>query len=180
MGGQTPLMQRPGQEIRLEREVVLPLEVQRTCMANPGLVTKVVEAVRSAVEISFDHPDTKMRVLTADEAKRRMEICLATLELAHAEQGYSLHQLCSVLAQLLIDVLRQANEADAVLTEKQDQGRYATGLDDMETEGLRVVRHGPDPAELLPDPEMTADEEEDLSGDLAEDFVPEEDDSEDE
>jgi hypothetical protein len=117
--------------------------------------------VRKAVEVSFAHQQTKMRVITGNEVTRRAEICMQIFEQAHAEQGYSILQMVDALPTILVDVLMRAQKGNELLDREHQQGRWTTGNGEAETESLceldgiidrRVAQGDPDdPDEELPE-----------------------------
>ena len=140
---------------QLEGHLVLGPEMSAAITANPHLLEPLMQALRTAVQWSFDHPETKMRCISGSEIQRRGEICISILEQAYAEQGFSLNQLKDALPALLVDVLMMSQEGNDLLEDEHQQGRWTAEGD------------------ARPDVEMTQEEAATLEGDLTEGIDPE-------
>jgi hypothetical protein len=154
---------------QLRASINLPPEIQAAVDVNPHLFDPMMQIVSAAVQISFGHHMTKMRVITAVEIADRAHICLNIIEQAHAEQGFTLTQLKDILPQLLIDVLCQAKDGNVLIEEQHQKGRWATGGDHPETELLKLEH-----AATIPDTRGDPEEfdEDEVDGDLTEGVEP--------
>jgi hypothetical protein len=162
----------PEQHAKLMTAIVLPREIQAAVVANPHLLQPLIDAVRRAVEVSFAHQQTKMNVITGNEVTRRGEICMQVMEMAYAEQNYSILQMVDALPSILIDVLMRNQRGNELIEQEHQQGRWTTGDGDPETEALCELDGVVDSRMVAPDPEG-ADEVFDEDDDLTEGVEPE-------
>jgi len=111
--------------ITLQDSLEIPGALQLAAAANPQLGRTMLHAVRAAVEESLAHPETRMRVLTGAELKRRGQICLAALTMMYCEQGLTLHQSYACLRDVLLSALMQDQRAADVAAATQRPGLFA-------------------------------------------------------
>lgn len=90
---------------------------------------KIIEAVQKAVIYSLDHPDTKMRILTSDEVKRRINICLNYLQISyHGIEGISMTQLCDCMPGVLVETLKAGKQVQDSLSNIEAGAMWAPTL----------------------------------------------------
>jgi len=90
---------------------------------------KIILAVKNAVAYSLDHPDTKMVILTRDEVKRRVNLCLNYLQICYnGIEGITMTQLCDIMPGVLVDSLRQGQKVVETLSEENLGSAWAPTL----------------------------------------------------
>jgi len=140
---------------QLRATIELPEELRIAVQANPHLAGPLQYCISKAVEVSFMHSQTSMRVITADEIKRRSEICMQIILQANAEQGFALLQLIDAMPTMLVDVLLAAKDGNTLLEEKHRRGRWVSGDGDPEAAALSEAHSILDGRTLLGDPQDT-------------------------
>jgi len=111
----------------LKASIVAPPALQAALEANPIMAQTLHQVVSGAIEMSLEHPDTKMRVLSGAEITRRGQICMEAMRIAYCEQHLSLHQCYYILPKVLINSLRRGQRMDDI-TASERQGRYSRDL----------------------------------------------------
>jgi hypothetical protein len=90
----------------LDMEISIPAKLRPTLEANRHLIGRVVSALQQAIQASFSHPDTRMRNITQQEVKSRVNLCYEALEVMYFEEKLSLIRCCDMLPTVLVDTLR--------------------------------------------------------------------------
>lgn len=137
---------------QLQAAIVLPEELCIAVQTNPHLAGPLQHCISKAVEVSFMHSQTAMRIITVDEIKRRSEICMQIIVQANAEQGFSLLQLIDAVPTMLVDVLLARRDGNVLLEEEHQRGRWTTGDGDAEAAALSEAHSILDGRTLLGDP----------------------------
>jgi len=140
------------QKAQLRASIVLPEELRIAVAANPHLAGPLQYCISKAVEVSFMHSQTSMRVISADEIRRRAEICMQIIVQANAEQGYTLLQLIDAMPTMLVDVLLMSKDGNALLEKDHQKGRWTTGSGDPEAAALCEAHSILDGRTLMGDP----------------------------
>jgi hypothetical protein len=95
-----------------------------TLEANPKFKPKILPAIVTAVEASFNHRDTKMRgEIPVGEIRRRIGVSCGLVVKMYFERKMSLSQTFDLLPGVLIDMLRMGSETSAIILPQQ--GRWA-------------------------------------------------------
>lgn len=79
---------------------------------NPHLFKKYVDSVRTAVQLSLNHPVTKPRILSESALKERLAMCHRALVIMREELGMSLHQAFDRLPQFFVDALLRGQRVE--------------------------------------------------------------------
>jgi len=106
-------------------DLQIPQELQQVLRFNPHLIHKFVRAVEYAIDLSFDHPDTKLRgEIRESERLYRKRMCHQAIIFMYQDQKWSLNQSLECLPTILIDALRMGTETHKV-SEGHVAGRWA-------------------------------------------------------
>jgi len=91
--------------VTAQDSIEVPRGLHDAMSTNHALASTLIPVVTAAVKRSLERPETRMRVLTGGELKRRAQICLQAIEVMYCEQQLSLHQCYHVIEKVLADAL---------------------------------------------------------------------------
>jgi hypothetical protein len=90
----------------LDIEIVVPEQLRPTMRANRHLIPKFTQQITAALQMSFSHPDTRMRNPTRREVQRRVQLCYEAVLACYFDEKVSLIQTLDILPSVLLDTLR--------------------------------------------------------------------------
>jgi hypothetical protein len=99
------------EEIRLPL-IEIPRHLQQDLDANPHLVQDFYLAVGKAVSASLNTEDTRLRVITDQALKERIEACYRIMIVLRHELGYSLRKCFDLLPGRFVQSLRNAERGE--------------------------------------------------------------------
>lgn len=119
--------------------ITIPPDIEEVLLANESqggadsLREQFVSAIIGAVQASLNHPETKVRLLTEWEIKRRTDLCMAIFREAYHDMQMSAIHINDILADALMQAMLMDQDAVAHIEGTQRQKAWrarASILDD--------------------------------------------------
>jgi len=131
------------EEFRLP-EIEIPKPLQEDFAANPHLEPVFYQTVAKALNISLNSDETRLRTVTAEALKERIEICYRTVVTLRYDLKYSLRKCLDLLPQMLVESLIRGERTEDTFERK-------TGIDkawatDKPAEQVAISREDADHA----------------------------------
>lgn len=115
-------------EHEIKAAAYIPKSLSNALAMNPLMEATFWKIVPEVVRLSFFHPDTSMRVMTAQAIQERTEIVLQVLDALYNGRQFSLHQSYDMLLDVTIKAIRESRKPHVLADEPSlTPGRWVKG-----------------------------------------------------
>ena len=117
----------------LNSAIEVPASIMMWITTRPQDAVRLRNGIGKAVEASFEHPDTKMRLVTQSELKFRGQLAMDIVEHMYLDYELVITQITDVLPDLLIGVIRDhAADQQAAFVQTDTKAKIQPGRGGIE------------------------------------------------
>jgi len=126
----------------LQGAIEVPHSIMMWIIRRPQDATRLRLAINRAVEYSFEHEDTKMRIITQNELKSRAQLAMDIVERMYIDFELVITQIADQLPEILVGVIRdvcvdlQGGVVEQRIKGEVEPGRWTVPLNEPERQVL--------------------------------------------